>query len=90
MVIYEVLTGQAPFASWKDYIVMWKVTGGEHPERPEGVKGTWFMDNLWKMLGMCWEMQAQSRPSICQATLTQATKRARVFQTLASPTCHFR
>ena len=26
----------------------------------------------------------------CQATLTRATKRARVFQTLASPTCHCR
>ena len=28
--------------------------------------------------------------TLCQATLTRATKRARVFQTLASPTCHCR
>jgi len=64
MVIYEVLTGQSPFVQWKDHIVTIKVTGGERPERPEGIKGTWFTDELWEMLNLCWETRAQDRPSI--------------------------
>jgi serine/threonine protein kinase len=39
MVIYEVLSGQAPFASFKDFIVMRKVIEGERPGRPEGAEG---------------------------------------------------
>ena len=64
MVIYEVLTGQPPFASFKDHIVSRKVTEGERPQRPEGAKGTWFTDDLWKMLVLCWMADPQSRPSI--------------------------
>ena len=64
MVIYEVLTGQPPFASLKDHIVTRKVTDGKRPGRPEGAKGTWFTDKLWVMLGLCWATHAQSRPSI--------------------------
>ena len=64
MVIYEVLTGQAPFAPLKDHMVTQKVTNGGRPGRPEGVKGTWFTDHLWKMLCLCWATDVQSRPSI--------------------------
>ena len=64
MVIYEVLTGRPPFAPLKDHVVTRKVTDGKRPGRPEGVKGTWFTDELWRMLGLCWAMYAQSRPSI--------------------------
>ena len=39
MVIYEVLSGKAPFAALKDFMVMRKVTDGERPERPEGAEG---------------------------------------------------
>ena len=64
MVIYEVLTGQPPFATLKDHIVTRKVTDGERPARPEGVNGTWFTDGLWKMLGQCWAANSHKRPSI--------------------------
>ena len=64
MVIYEVLTGRPPFAPLKDHVVTRKVTDGKRPERPEGVKGTWFTDELWGMLGLCWATHAQNRPSI--------------------------
>lgn len=64
MVIYEVLASQAPFKPWKNHIVIQKVTNGERPGRPEGVKRMWFTDDLWKMLGLCWETQAKCRPSI--------------------------
>ena len=64
MVIYEVLTGQPPFTPLKDHIVMRKVTDGERPGRPEGVKGRWFTEDLWKMLGLCWATDRQKRPTI--------------------------
>jgi hypothetical protein len=64
MVIYEVLSGQAPFAPYKDFIVMRKVIEGERPERPEGVKGEWFVGDLWETLEMCWAAEPESRPSI--------------------------
>ena len=64
MVILEVLTGQPPFASLAGHVVDRKVTDGERPRRPEGVKGRWFTDDLWRMLGLCWATDAQDRPSI--------------------------
>jgi len=64
MVIYEVLSGQAPFTPLKDFIVMRKVIEGEHPGRQEGAEGLWFTDDLWWMLELCWATRAESRPSI--------------------------
>jgi len=64
MVAYEVLSGKAPFAASPDFIVMRKVVDGERPERPEGVQGLWFTDDLWGMLDRCWVTQPKSRPSI--------------------------
>jgi serine/threonine protein kinase len=64
MVVYEVLAGQSPFTPFKDYIVMRMVTDGELPGRPEGAKGAWFTDDLWRMLCLCWATHSQSRPSI--------------------------
>jgi len=64
MVIYEVLSGQAPFAPFKDFIVMRKVIDGERPELPEGAERAWFTGDLWQILVLCWEAQPGSRPSI--------------------------
>ena len=64
MVIYEVLSGQAPFAPYRSPIVIQKVTKGERPTRPEGVEGAWSTDDLWVMLTQCWAPQPKNRPSI--------------------------
>ena len=64
MVIYEVLSGQAPFTSLKDFIVIRKVVDGERPERPEGVRGAWFTDDLWGTVNLCWATKPKDRPSI--------------------------
>ena len=63
MVIYEVLSGQPPFAPFGPYVVMRKVMDGECPQRPEGVEGARFTDDLWRMLSGCWGTQPESRPS---------------------------
>jgi len=64
MVIYEVLSGQAPFASFRDAIIVEKVTKGERPERPDGVEGAWFTDKIWGLLNRCWATQPEGRPSV--------------------------
>jgi serine/threonine protein kinase len=82
MVIYEVLSGEVPFAQIKEVIVMWKVICGERPRRPGGVEGRWFTDDLWDMLGLCWEAQTKSRPSI-EAVLEYLRHISRTYK--ASP-----
>ena len=64
MVIYEVLSGKAPFTPHRDFIVLKKVVGGERPERPLGTEGEWFPNGLWVTLGQCWSAQATDRPTI--------------------------
>jgi serine/threonine protein kinase len=64
MVIYEVLSGQAPFTPYVKFTVMRKVTDGERPVKPEGENGVWFTDDLWGMLEQCWAPQSKNRPSI--------------------------
>jgi len=43
---------------------MRKVTKGVHPGRPQGAKGVWFTDDLWKMLELCWSPQPSSCPAV--------------------------
>ena len=63
MVIYEVLSGQRPFAPARGPIVILKVLDGERPERPQGVEGKLFTDAIWRLLKLCWEPQPSDRPS---------------------------
>ena len=64
MVVLEVLSGRAPFASYSTHVVARKVTKGERPGRPEGPEGAWFTDDLWRILELCWAIPPESRPSI--------------------------
>ena len=64
MVIYEVLSGRIPFSQFSRYVVIRKVMDGERPERPEGVEGAWFTDDLWWMLNWCWATRPESRPTV--------------------------
>ena len=64
MVIYEVLSGQEPFAQLVDTVVILSVMRGERPTRPRGEQGTWFTGRLWGMLKLCWKSRPDDRPSI--------------------------
>ena len=64
MVIYEVLSGQVPFAGLKDFIVIPKVVEGEHPERSGVGEGLLLTDGLWEMLNRCWTTEPKSRPRV--------------------------
>ena len=62
MVIYEVLSGHVPFPKCTAPIVIRKVMEGERPGRPQGTRGAWFTDDLWRMLELCWKPQPDDRP----------------------------
>ena len=63
MVIYEVLSGQAPFTPFHYCVVILKVIEGERPTRPNGPERVRFSNNLWKTLNQCWATKPQCRPS---------------------------
>ena len=64
MVVYEVLSGRAPFAPTKAPVL--KVMRGERPERP---RGAWFTDNIWRALQLCWSHRPGDRISAKVALL---------------------
>ena len=59
MLIYETLSGKAPFAPFNAPIV--KILRGERPERPHGAEGAWFTDGIWAMLELCWKYRPGDR-----------------------------
>ena len=63
MVIYEVLSGRAPFAPWRTPLVIQKVLRGERPGRPQGEGGVLFTDDIWRMLELCWKHKPDERAS---------------------------
>ena len=64
MVIYEVLSGHIPFYEYVDLVVVVKVGKGDRPGRPQGREGTWFTDDVWKVLERCWLPEPEDRPNI--------------------------
>ena len=61
MVIYEILSGQAPFAPLTTIAVILRVLEGRHPGRPEGEARVLFTDDIWRTLELCWEHQPGKR-----------------------------
>ena len=61
MVIYEVLSGQAPFSTYNSFTVLRKVLDGERPERPQGEAGKVFTDSIWDIVELCWKMKPKER-----------------------------
>jgi len=61
MLIYEVLSGRAPFAPSKAPI--FKILRGDRPLRPQAAKGAFFTDSIWRTLELCWNPQPRERVS---------------------------
>lgn len=61
MVVFEVLSGQIPFAPSMASVVISKVLGGERPRRPQGEDGILFTDSVWRVLELCWKPQPCDR-----------------------------
>ena len=63
MVVYEVLSGQAPFAGHRDPEIVLMVLSGKRPERPRGDAGELFTDEIWGVLELCWKHLPSDRPT---------------------------
>ena len=63
MVIYEVLSGQAPFATFRDTEIIVLVLEGIRPERPREDGEKLFADGVWETLELCWEEKSEKRPN---------------------------
>ena len=64
MVVYEVLSGQAPFPRCKEAVVIRKVMDGERPGRPHKTQVVLFTNDLWGMLERCWKPRPYDRPGL--------------------------
>ena len=64
MVIYEVLSGRAPFVTLSHMVVAREVVKGKRPTKPEGAEGELFADDLWEILCMSWATEPAARPNI--------------------------
>ena len=64
MVVYEVLSGQAPFHGYGSYAIVAKVSRGERPRRTRGAEGRWFTKGIWRILERCWAPRPDDRPGI--------------------------
>jgi serine/threonine protein kinase len=63
MVIYEVLTGQVPFAAPPSFQLFTAILKGKRPIRPQGDEGRFFTDEIWEVLEHCWKRKPGSRLS---------------------------
>jgi serine/threonine protein kinase len=63
MVMYEVLSGQIPFATYRPSALVVKIMKGKRPGRPHGKEGELFTDEIWGTLECCWEHQPRDRIS---------------------------
>ena len=62
MVIYEVLSGEIPFAQYPIALtIMRRVLEGERPERPKGERGKLFTDKIWQVVKKSWKPQPHRR-----------------------------
>ena len=54
MVIYEVLSGRAPFSGRPGPEVVFLVLQGNRPQKLQGSEAELFTDEIWEMLELCW------------------------------------
>jgi len=64
MTVYEVLSGRTPFSPSVPSAVIWKVLGGERPQRPQGEEERPFTEAIWRLLEDCWKPQPSDRVSV--------------------------
>ena len=65
MVVYEVLTGRAPFAGevrGPANIIM-RVMEGKRPSEPEDAEGIGFGKGTWELVQLCWNETRDERPT---------------------------
>ncbi|ESK96318.1 hypothetical protein Moror_7104 [Moniliophthora roreri MCA 2997] len=77
--IFEIMTGEPPFANLSGAAVMFKVITGVRPARP--VDG-WCPDKMWRLVERCWAQDPGMRPRATQLekTLQRAAHKGTAVQ----------
>ncbi|EEB89357.1 hypothetical protein MPER_12554, partial [Moniliophthora perniciosa FA553] len=57
--VFEVMTGQVPFAGMIDPAVIFQILNKARPERPTD---GWCPDHIWNLVELCWGDDPQQRP----------------------------
>ena len=83
MVMYEVLSGQKPFAQSREPAVVRKVINGERPGWPCRAAEPGLADGIWRMVELCWDSQPKNRPDV--KTVLQCLERVSEHFRLPSP-----
>ena len=69
MVIYEILSGCAPFGPNSFIADLVGVLAGKRPERPQGEAGKLFTDGIWDVLQLCWKAVPSERANAKEVLL---------------------
>ena len=66
MVVYEVLTGCAPFGREGRRIaeLIMRVVEGARPSKPEGAEDAGFGRGTWELVNQCWDGDRDGRPIV--------------------------
>ena len=67
MLTVEVFTGKIPFEELKNEAVVPWVLGGGRPEKPESARVVGLTDEMWELLGGCWQQDPKKRPTMEEA-----------------------
>ena len=86
IVIYEVLSGRAPFYQHPAQSIPGKMVKGGHPEKPQGVGGAW-RRRLLNLRSLGWLKRWRSGRCKRRVRLLKARIFAKMQQTLSSSRC---
>ena len=65
MAVYEVLTGHPPFGAGRlPATIMFQVTRGERPSKPERAGEIGFGGGTWEVVQQCWNPDRDERPRV--------------------------
>ena len=58
----QVLTREAPFREFADFVVLAEVRKGKRPRKPANAASLGITESIWTLLGQCWNWEPSSRP----------------------------
>ena len=64
--IFQVLTGELPFAGHGLAEITLKLAQGARPAKPKNASAIGFSDSLWSFVERCWDGEIESRPKVAE------------------------
>ena len=64
IVVFEVLTGRAPFGKKRQHEVIVLAVEGNRPRKPENARDIGFGRGTWELVQQCWNQERGERPTV--------------------------